>query len=134
VQAEIEAAQNVVRLLNERYQGQLRFDVHPEVLNDMRSLIPGSLPLAVENMVRNTIISSGEPFTITCYSEDDGYLVLQSRLNDRLIPHENSTHSLMRLQKSYTLYSDKPMIQVKAYAENYLKFPVVMVSEGVHLL
>jgi hypothetical protein len=57
--------------------------------------------------------------------------VLQSKLNDKLLAHEHSLQAFLRLQKSYTLYSDKPMIQVKAYEENYVKFPVVRIVEEV---
>lgn len=134
VQAEIQAAREMIRLLNEQYFGQVRLHVQPEVLTENRLLIPGSLPLAVEGFVRNTIITQKEPLVITCYLEDDEYLVLQCKLNDRLLQHEESLNSLKRLQKSYALYSDKPMIQVKAYAENYIKFPVVKLAEEIHPL
>jgi hypothetical protein len=112
----------------------LRLDIHPDVMKEERQLIPGSLPMAVESLVRNTIITQKEALVISCYLEEDEYLVLQCKLNDRLHLHEESVRSLVRLQKSYALYSDKPMIQVKAYAENYIKFPVVKVSEEVHPL
>jgi sensor histidine kinase YesM len=134
VQTEIQAAQDVITLLNEQHFGLLRLQVHPQVSTENRLLIPGSLPLAVESLVRNTIITPIEPLVIVCYLEDDEYLVLQCKLNDRLLQHDESMKSLKRLQKSYALYSDKPMIQVKAYAENYIKFPVVTVSEEVHPL
>jgi hypothetical protein len=48
--------------------------------------------------------------------------------------HETSNQLLKRLQKSYTLYSDKPMVQVKAYADNYIKFPVVKMMDDIHPL
>jgi hypothetical protein len=134
VQSEIQAAHDIVRLLKEQYFGQLRLDFHPDVMKEERQLIPGSLPMAVESLVRNTIITQKEALVISCYLEEDEYLVLQCKLNDRLHLHEESVRSLVRLQKSYALYSDKPMIQVKAYAENYIKFPVVKVSEEVHPL
>lgn len=134
VHAEIQAAQQVVQLLNEQYFGQLKLDVQRDVLTDKRVLIPGSLPLAVEYLVRNTIVTRNEPLSIQCYLEEEDYLVLQCKLNERLLLHEDSLHSIQRLQKSYTLYSDKPMIQVKAYAENYVKFPAVNIPEEVHPL
>jgi LytS/YehU family sensor histidine kinase len=134
VQAEIQAAHHVMNLLNEQYFGQLHLTVHTDVVADNRLLIPGSLPMAVEGLVRNTIITQKEPLIISCYLEGDEYLVLQCKLNDRLMPHGESLKSLARLQRSYGLYSDKPMIQVKAYAENYIKFPMVKISEEVHPL
>ncbi|MDH4057771.1 MAG: histidine kinase [Cyclobacteriaceae bacterium] len=131
VTSEVQAAQNIIQLLNEKYYQQLRFDVHPEALDKNLMLIPGSLPIAIENIVRNTIITQNDPLIITCYLEDDEYLILQSKLNDRLLLHDDSIQAFKRLQKSYALYCEKPMIQVKAYVENYVKFPVVTMEEEI---
>lgn len=129
LRSEIDAGKNIVRLLNEKYFGQVRLEVTLEGVDMDLQLIPGSLPVAVESIVRNTIISANDPLIIRCYLEDGEYLVLQSRLNDRLVRHTESTLALARLQKSYTLYSEKPLIQVKAYEENYIKLPVLRLAE-----
>jgi hypothetical protein len=129
LRSEIEAGRNIVRLLNEKYFGLLKLDVGLDENDLENQLIPGSLPIVVECIVRNTIIS-GQPLVIKCYIEDE-YLVVQSKLNDRLIQHQESTLALSRLQKSYTLYSDNPLIQVKAYEENYIKLPILRVAEEV---
>lgn len=131
LRAEVDAAQNIIRLLNEKYFGQLKLDITLREEDLALQLIPGSLPIALECLVRNTIISNQEPLWIRCYLEDDEYLVIQSRLNDRLIQHSESAMALTRLQKSYTLYSERPLIQVKAYEENYIKLPVLRITEEV---
>ena len=130
VSIELDAARNLIRLLNEKHFGQLRFEssLEPDELKAM--LIPGSLPVIIESLVRNTILSRFEPMSIRCYLED-GYITLQSKLNDRLIINPNTELSLSRLQKSYSLYSDQPMIKVKAYEENYIKLPVIYVAEEI---
>jgi LytS/YehU family sensor histidine kinase len=131
LRAEVDAAKNIIRLLNEKSFGQLKLEIGLQEEDLNFQLIPGSLPIALECIVRNTIISNQEPLLIRCYLEDEEYLVLQSRLNDRLIQHTESTMALTRLQKSYTLYSDRPLIQVKAYEENYIKLPILRVAEEV---
>ena len=126
--SEVDAARNVVRLLNEKYFGKLQFEcsVNPDELQAL--LIPGSLPVIIEHLVRNTIISRFENFIIRCYLEDD-YITLQCKLNDRLIMHPDSDAALARLQKSYSLYSDQPMISIKAYEDKYIKLPVIRFAE-----
>jgi hypothetical protein len=47
--------------------------------------------------------------------------------------HPSSDLALTRLQKSYSLYSDLPLIKVKAYQENYVKLPVIRVTEEIAL-
>lgn len=130
ISTELDAARNLITLLNEKYFGQLRFEssLEPDELQAM--LIPGTLPVILESMIRNTIVSRFEPLTIRCYLEDD-YITLQCKLNDRLIPHTSTDIALARLQKSYSLYSDQPMIKVKAYEENYIKLPVIRVADEI---
>lgn len=127
--AELEAARIIVRLLNEKYSGKLKLEVSVSGEELNFQLIPGSLPVVIETLVRNTIIDNQEPLVIRCYVEDDEYLVIQSKLNDRLVRHAESTMALSRLQKSYTLYSERPLIQVKAYEDNYIKLPVLRLAE-----
>ncbi len=133
VETEIRAGATMVKLLNERCNGQLRFEssLAPEELKAM--LIPGTLPVIIEGIVRNTIINRFEPFVIRCYLEDE-YITVQSKLNDRLILHQASELALGRLQKSYALYSDLPLIKVKAYQENYIKLPVIRFAEEGELV
>lgn len=128
VSIELEAARNLVKLLNEKHFGQLRFESSLEADEFGAILIPGSLPVIIEALVRNTIISRFEPMVIRCYLEDD-YITIQSKLNDRLITNPGTDIALASLQKSYSLYSDLPMIKVKAYEENYIKLPLIRVAE-----
>jgi hypothetical protein len=124
---ELEAAKNIVRLLNEKYFGQIIFDsaLHTEALDAM--LIPGSLPIIIESVVRNSIITRYEPFIIRCYQEEE-YLTIESKLNDRLLQHEASANAFSRLQKSYSIFSELPLIKVKAYDQNYIKLPIIEVA------
>jgi sensor histidine kinase YesM len=129
LRAELEAAKNIIRLLNEKHSGLITININ---LNDddlTLQLIPGSLPVVIESIIRNTILSPQEPFELNCYLEDGEYLTIQSKLNDRLVKHTESLLALERLQKSYTLYSNRPLIQVKAYQENYIKLPVLQITE-----
>ena len=130
IATELEAARNIVRLLNEKYSGQIMLEstLHEDELEAM--LIPGSLPVMVETLVRNTIVTSSEPFIIRCYQEDD-YLTIESNLNDRLVLHEASQNAFARLQRSYSIYTELPLIKVKAYQQNYIKLPVIQIREEI---
>lgn len=132
IRTEIEAAKVMMKLLNEKHYGQLKFESNLESDELEYMLIPGSLPVIIEGMIRNTIITRFEPFVIRCYVEDE-YITIQSRLNDKLIIHTASEMSITRLQKSYSVYSDLPLIKVKAYQENYVKLPVIRVAEEIGL-
>jgi hypothetical protein len=127
LEEELRAAENLLKLLNIHHNNNLvlvnelgsTFDVH---------LIPGSLRITLDTIVRNTLISEKNPLTMHLYLEEDDYLVLQHSMNDRLLQHEESLEAFARLQRSYTFFSDRPFVQVKAGTENYIKFPLMYVS------
>jgi sensor histidine kinase YesM len=130
VEDEISAGKNMIRLLNEKYQGRIQLEINLDDVSD-GMLIPGSLPLIFETIVRNSIVTGFEDFVIRCYQEDD-YITIQTRLNDKLIAHPASEFAFVKLQKSYTRFTDLPLIKVKAYQENFVKLPVIKLLEELN--
>lgn len=128
MEEELQAADHLIKLLNFKYQNQLN------LLNSVRDtesiqLIPGSLLVTTDAIVRNTLISKQSPLVIRLYLEEgDEYLVLQHTINDRLLLHQDSLNAFSRLQRSYSFFSENPFVQVKAGKENYIKFPLVRIS------
>ncbi len=126
---ELGALSNLISLFNYRTIGQIRF------ISKLTSIdayvVPGSLLIAVDAIIRNTLLSRESPFDITFYEEEDGYIVLQHKLNDKLILHEESLQAFARIQRVYSFFSDIPFVQVKAYGENYIKLPAVKISENI---
>lgn len=128
MEEELQAADHLIKLLNFKYQNQLN------LLNSVRDtesiqLIPGSLLVTIDSIVRNTLISKQSPLVIRLYLEEgDEYLVLQHTINDRLLLHQDSLNAFSRLQRSYSFFSENPFVQVKAGKENYIKFPLVRIS------
>lgn len=125
---ELRAATNLLKLVNYRYHKQLN------LLSDIADqheifLIPGSLLITIDTVIRNTLISQKSPLVIRLYLEEEDYLVLQHTLNDKLQLHQESLQAFTRLQRSYTFFSDKPFVQVKAGKENFIKFPMIRVNE-----
>ncbi len=127
---EHEVAEQLVRLLNSK--GSAVSLVASEQLPDEALLIPGSLLVTIDAIVRNTLISSSAPLVLNLYTEEgDEYFVLQHTLNDRLIPHSESLQAFGRLQRSYSFFTDKPFVQIKAGGENFVKFPLVRVHKNI---
>lgn len=122
---ELQAVNYLTTILNTKYQNQIRLDLQIE--EDGIHLIPGSLVVSIDHVVRSTLIAPQMPLDIKCYIED-GYLVMNHTLNDRLVTQEDSQHAFEKLQRSYSFFSEKPFVQVKANRENYIKFPLVRVT------
>jgi hypothetical protein len=115
-------------LLNFRYNNQIQ--IKEDSLNiDHHYVVPGSLLVAFDAVVRNTLISKDTPLEVSFYQEGDDYLVMQHHIHDKLILHQESLQNFVRLQRSYSFFSDQPFVQVKADLENYIKFPLIQVAE-----
>ena len=124
---ELEATENLVKLLNFRHDNHINLLAEISSKGDIH-IIPGSLLITVDTTVRNTLLSKQSPLVIRLYIEDDEYLVMQHALNERLLIHHESQESFTRLQRSYSFFSDRPFVQVKAGRENYIKFPLVKIA------
>lgn len=126
---ELRAATNLLNLVNYRYHRQL--NLIAEISNQQEIfLIPGSLMITIDSIIRNTLVSQRSPLVIRLYlEEEDDYLVLQHTINDKLQLHQESLQAFTRLQRSYTFFSDKPFVQVKAGKENYIKFPMIRMDQ-----
>lgn len=122
---ELTAANYLIAILSFKFPNQVHLDANTST--DNMFIIPGSLVVSIDNIVRSTLISEHSPLDLKLYVEDD-YLVLNHKINDKLLMHEDSLQSFERLQRSYSFFSEKPFVQVKANRENYIKFPLVVVA------
>jgi hypothetical protein len=127
---EVHAVQHLIRLANQKHRGTIRW---ANKIEDAASieLMPGALITAVDSILRNTLISADSPLVLTLSREDDEYFVLHHDLNDKLQLHPESLEAFQRLQRSYSVYSDRPFVQVKAGRENYIKFPLITIDHSV---
>lgn len=126
---ELQAVRNLLRLVNARHPNQVRW-TDTVAGSDNIQIMQGSLLTTLDSIIRNTLISEQSPLVITLEQEDEDYLVLTHGLNDKLMPHPESQLAFKQLQRSYSIYSDKPFIQVKAGRENYVKFPLIAIQQS----
>jgi hypothetical protein len=127
---EIQAAQHLIRLANQKHRNAIRWINKMEDVTSVE-LMPGALITAVDSVLRNTLISADAPLVLTLSREDEDYFVLHHDLNDKLQLHPESLEAFQRLQRSYSVYSDRPFVHVKAGRENYIKFPLISVDQSV---
>jgi hypothetical protein len=127
---ELQAVSHLLRLANQKHHHHIKWTNNLKDTDNIH-LMPGALITAVDSVVRNTLISADSPLVITLESEDEDYFVLLHNLNDKLQLHPRSLQAFQRLQRSYSVYSDRPFVQVKAGRENYIKFPTITVDHSV---
>ncbi|HAA15194.1 MAG TPA: hypothetical protein DCE41_27260 [Cytophagales bacterium] len=123
IMEETAAASNLVDLLNPTYQGHITLKNHlpTDVLE--QQLVPGTLPILVEYIVRTNIISAILPLTIHLSLEED-YLVIENRLCQRLQP-QGEDERLERLQEAYSYFTTRPVVEVKVGEDQFFKVPIL---------
>ena len=122
------ALNSLCSLLNFRYENHIHLEY--DLIEGMENyVVPGSFLVAFDAVVRNTLISKDTPLKIRLYKEEDDYVVMQHPIYDKLLLHLESLENFARLQRSYSFFSDRPFVQVKADRENYIKFPIITVDE-----
>lgn len=129
VEEEIRAMELMLNLLNFKYNGSISMDKDLEGLRGY--LLPGSLVTALDTIVRNTLISTTAPLKLKLYTDEDMYLVLQHKLNNRLAVHQESLQYFTKLQRTYSFFTERPFVQVKADGEHYVKFPLILVAHEI---
>lgn len=126
LETEMRAVKNILFILNHEYNNKIFLETSLSLSTKDILLIPGTLTILVEQVVRKNIITPLSPMRIEIFDEPgDGYLVIKNTLNERLTLHPTFDEFYGSLQKSYYYYSEKPIVIVKADRENFLKLPLL---------
>ncbi|MEQ8925825.1 MAG: histidine kinase [Fulvivirga sp.] len=127
IKEDLIAAESIVYLLQKKNQNAI--SLVSELGEDMKEtfIIPGTLPNLVEHIIRNSIITSYSPLAIKItLDNEERYIVLEHKQNNKL---KYATNNFKRsLEESYSIYSDKPVIEISAYGINYIKIPLLEVE------
>ncbi len=130
ISREMQAADNIVYLLNEKHNHYIKIHSLPDEVPDFL-VIPGAVINAIEAIVRQTIITDIQPLEIYFDIQEDSYLVIRHKMNNRLV--DKNQDYISELQNAYSIYTEKPVISVKAYGENYVKIPILQLEEEITL-
>lgn len=129
LQEELQAIRHLLRLANTKHHDHIVWEQNVEDPENIQ-IMQGSLLTTLDSIFRNSLISEKSPLKLSLTREDEDYLVLTHGLNDKLLLHQESQLAFRQLQRSYSIYSDKPFVQVKAGRENYIKFPVLTIHQS----
>jgi len=127
---ELDAVRNLVFLLNEKYGNTIQLINNlDEQISDKWVVVPGSLAKLVESVIRGTIITTIQPLNLILEFESDDYFVLCHKLNQKLRTEDDNT--INDIQVAYSIFTEKPVITIKAYGENHIKIPILVLDEAL---
>lgn len=128
VNEELRMVNSIIFLLNYQHQNAitLKQELPGHILT--ASIVPGTLTNLIERIIRSTIINDYTPLEINVTNEsDENYLIIQHHINDKL--NYPSSSILKNIQETYAIYSELPVVQVRAYDQEYIKIPIPEVIE-----
>ena len=126
---ELKAASTIFHLFNEKYPGQLSFKVKEMGKHYKKLMVPNSIPTMLDCIINGSIISNRQPLNINVeYEVEENYLVVQYSQNDKLSIHKDVIRRKERLHEAYAYFTDRPVIQIKAYGDVFIKLPLLNIN------
>ena len=125
---EMDAVDSVVYILNEKYNQHIHVTCDWSSGLDDNVVIPGTITSTVQHIIESTIVSEIHPLEIRIEQEEKGYLSIRHRLNERLRKPERNY--VQELQNAYSIFSEKPVVSVKAYGESFVKIPMLQFEDA----
>lgn len=126
---EVEAATNLFYLFNQKYPNQLSFKIKNIKTSYRKLMVPNSIPILLDCIINGSIISLSQPINIVIeYEAEEDYLVLRYSQNDRLSIQESIMKRKEKLHEAYAFFSDRPLIEIKAYGDVFIKLPLLNIN------
>lgn len=102
----IKNAKNLIEILNYQYDGNLKLNIEFKEQNHQALIVPGTIVVLLEKVIRETIINKYQPLIIECFT-NDAHLFLRYKTNKRLNPGKDLDTELESIKKAYAYFSDE---------------------------
>jgi len=122
IEQEIQITKVLIGLHNVKHKNLIT--IESALSPEGQIVVPGSVPILVDEIIKNTMITATRPLQIVLGLEGD-YLTLSYKMNDRLLKNRHEAMTIKRLQSAYSYLSDQPLVKVQAYGESFYKIPLL---------
>lgn len=123
---EIEAANNLLFLHNVKHGGLIKLTDNTTSIKN--TIIPGSIPLLVDEIIKNTLVSENRPLEIII-AQENNYLTLSYKLNNRLTKNNHEILTFERLHQAYSYHTQDSLVKVFAQGNAYYKIPLLTLEQ-----
>ena len=128
VQDELVATKNLFLLFKEKFGDQINFQIDEKRLKKEKLLVPNSLPMLLDCIINSSIISKYQVLKVSISFDEDDYLVIQYKENDKLSLDRLIRKRQSNLHEAFAYFSDRPVIQIKAYGDAFVKLPLLQLN------
>lgn len=124
VDEELQFAKTYVRLLKMRFENSIILEI-PEKSNDPEAkIVPLSLQLLLENVVKHNVVTSDRPLHIKVY-EEDGLLIVSNNVQEKQVVKKSSGVGLQNIQQRYGILTDRQVQINKTVSDFSVKLPIL---------
>lgn len=129
VQDELVATKNLFLLFKGKFGEQISFQIDEKRLKKEKLLVPNALPMLLDCIINSSIISKYQALNVRISFDEDDYLVIQYKENDKLSLDRLIKKRQSKLHEAFAYFSDRPVIQIKAYGDAFVKLPLLQLNE-----
>ncbi len=108
LQEELSFSKAYLNLLSLRFEDSIHINLHISEEENIGFILPLSLQLLIENVVKHNVMSLKRPLLLEIYREAD-YLYVENNLQKKKILHGNSGIGLKNIQERYAILSNLPV-------------------------
>ena len=109
IKSELDALMHLVNLLDELPNRTIELSIE---LSSSFLVVPGAILKIVEQMVRGAIVNETNMISLQLFEVDDS-VVIKAEMIDKLMDEDSAYNAFNQLNRTYSLYTDKPLSKTK---------------------
>ena len=125
IEEELAFAKTYIELLQMRFEDSLIFELPTDIKQEGAKVVPLSLQLLLENVIKHNKASAQRPVHITISESADGYLVIKNTLNKKQVLDNRKGIGLENIASRYALLTSKPVSIEQSEEYFTVKIPIL---------
>ncbi|AJA70241.1 2TM domain-containing protein [Myroides odoratimimus] len=125
LEEELAFAKTYIELLQMRFEDSLIFELPEKVKQEGAKVVPLSLQLLLENVIKHNKSSSQRPIHILIKESPDGYLIIQNTLNKKQALENRKGIGLENIASRYALLTSKPVFIEESEEYFTVRIPIL---------
>ncbi len=128
VEEELSFAKTYMNLLKMRFENSLTYEIPTEQLDAEAKVVPLSLQLLLENVVKHNVVSEQKPLHIKIFIEKD-YLVIQNNFQKKEVLSDRQGVGLQNIINRYGIISKRKVLIEQN--ENYFSVKIPILTKQI---
>ncbi|MDR0227538.1 MAG: 2TM domain-containing protein [Flavobacteriaceae bacterium] len=125
LEEELDFARTYVELLQMRFEDSIVFKIPETTKQEGAKVVPLSLQLLLENVIKHNKVSSTKPVHIVITEESKGYLTIVNNLNKKTQTDDRRGIGLQNIIERYGLLTNKPIVIEETETTFKVKIPIL---------